>query len=231
MARGEPYTDGAGHRDRDREPEYRDARSYYTDDDDEREKTPRSRHRTEGTDRERRRRRREKAAAEETRLADELDIQNLRAARAEYYSRPTDERQNSARRMAQAVEVERVSSRRGTPVARKRVVREGIASGSGTRRRKKRVEEEKEDDGFVYSREVRESARSPNIERTGTVKRVGTVRESDGGIRGARSMEAERPVREVERVVSTKRADPPKLGRYVDIRAFGGIKRVKANFV
>ncbi|KAF2500744.1 hypothetical protein BU16DRAFT_257116 [Lophium mytilinum] len=235
MARGSAYTEGDGQRGRDRAPDYREARSYYTEDDDEddeegrEQRQHRRRHRTSPADGERRRRRRHRDV-EETRLAAELDIQDLRAARAEYYSVPAVERQKSSRRMAQAVEVERVASRRGTPVVRQgRSVRDGTTSGSGTRRRRKRVEDEGEDEGYVYSREVRERPRSPKVERAGTVRRVETVRESEGRSRGTRSMEAERPVRMVERVVSIKRADTPKVSRYVHVWTLCDVQRKQAN--
>ncbi|KAJ4350154.1 uncharacterized protein N0V89_008775 [Didymosphaeria variabile] len=92
------------------------------------------------------RQRRERRRAEEARRQAEVDIDELRARRESYYSRPEADRRRDSQRMAQDIRVEREKDR---PRSSKKEVRR-----DGTVRRKKRretVEDDRSDD-YVYGR-------------------------------------------------------------------------------
>ncbi|KAF2872005.1 hypothetical protein BDV95DRAFT_606570 [Massariosphaeria phaeospora] len=137
-----------------RERDERDSRYYYGDNSsDDRDRERRSHHRRRHRHREddgddysaARRERRERRRAEEARREAELDIDDLRARRASYYSRPDTERQRDSQRMAQELssERERVDPRRSRTEVRR--------DGTRRKRRSHRVHDDRSDD-YVYGR-------------------------------------------------------------------------------
>ena len=145
---------------------------YYTQDP-QREHSIRRRHRHRDYDEEEsseaRRQRRELRRADEARRQAALDIDELRARRESYYSRPDSERRREHQRMAQEI---RVDSEKAQPrSAQKEVRRDGIRP-----RRRTTANDDDRSADFVYGRP---QSRGP-VEPV-TVRRSSTIRRSDEG--------------------------------------------------
>jgi hypothetical protein len=144
------------------------------------------------------RERRERRRADEARRQAELDIEDLRARRESYYSRPEAERSRNQDRMAQEIRVERTKE---APRTVQREIRR-----DGTRRTKKRdvVADDRSDD-YVYGRPKSRGA----VEEV-TVRRSSARKRSDEG--GSSSRTAYTP-HSGSGSASVRRVEVPKLNR------------------
>lgn len=136
------------------------------------------------------RERRERRRAEEARREAEVDLSDLRARRASYYSRPESDRYRDQERMAQESRVESVKEPRTSHRELRR---------DGTRKTKKKrdvVEAVREDD-YVYGRpkssEVRRSSGRKRSDEGGSSSRTAYTPRSGSG--------------------SSRRVEEPKLSR------------------
>ena len=147
--------------------------------------------------RERRERRKSEANLRE---AAELDINELRNHRAEYFTRPESDRRRDARPMAQEIRIERekVSSRSTHRDSRR------DRDSTKRRRRKERPHDERSDDEYVYGK-PREEVR---------VRRSSSRRASDEGP-SRRRLEGDSPRPISRKAASMRRVEVPKLTRYV----------------
>ncbi|KAH7087999.1 IBR domain-containing protein [Paraphoma chrysanthemicola] len=183
----------------------------YFDDDDqidaERERRHRRRRNREHDDNDNddvaRRERRERRRADEARRAAELDIDDLRARRESYYSRPDSERRRNPEPMVQEIRRERVKE---APRTATREIRR-----DGTRRTKRRevVADDRSDD-YVYGRPKSRAA----VEEL-PVRRSSARKRSDEG--GSSSRTAYTP-RSGSGSASVRRVDVSKLGRSMSAR-------------
>ena len=144
------------------------------------------------------RERRERRRADEARREAELDIEDLRARRESYYTRPETERRHNQERMAQEVRVERAKE---APRTVHREIRR-----DGTRRTKRRevIADDRSDD-YVYGQPVSRGA----VEEV-TVRRSSARKRSDEG--GSSSRTAYTP-RSGSGSASVRRVEVPKLSR------------------
>jgi len=123
------------------------------------------------------RERRERRRAEDARREAEVDLDDLRARRASYYSRPSSDRYREQDRMAQESRAESVKTPRSS---RREVTRDG------TRKSKKKrevVEVDREDD-YVYrpkSSEVRRSSGRKRSDEGGSSSRTAYTPRSGSG--------------------------------------------------
>lgn len=142
------------------------------------------------------RERRERRRADEARREAELDIEDLRARRESYYTRPEAERRRNTERMAQEIRVEQVKE---TPRSAPRELRR-----DGTRRTKRReVVADDRSDEYVYGRPKSRGA----VEE---VRRSSARKRSDEG--GSSSRTAYTPL-SGSASASVRRVEVPKLSR------------------
>lgn len=178
----------------------------YSDDD--RERRQRRRHKErEYVDESsaRQRERRERRRADEARREAELDIDEMRARRDSYYSRPESERRRDQARMAQEIRVDRAKESRSAP-------RE-LGRESSRRVRRKEVEPDDRSDEYVYSR-----PRSRRVVEELDVRRSSIHKRSDEG--GSSSRTAYTP-HSGSGSASLRRVDTSKLGRSMSARESG----------
>ncbi|CAO2648070.1 Nn.00g089920.m01.CDS01 [Neocucurbitaria sp. VM-36] len=191
-----------------RERDERGTRSYYDEvqPDDERERRHRRRHRTrEHPDDQSpaKRERRERRRADDARREAELDIDELRARRESYYTRPESERRRERDRMAQDLRQERVKDK---PRSSHREIRR-----DGTRRVKRReVAADDRSDDYVYGR-----PRSRAVIEEVTVRRSSARKRSDEG--GSSSRTAYTPL-SGSGSASVRRGEVPSLSRSMSAR-------------
>lgn len=148
--------------------------------------------------------RRERRRAEEARRQAELDIDELRARRESYYTRPEADRRRDSQRMAQDIRIEREKDR---PRSSKKEVRR-----DGTVRRKKRrdtVDDDRSDD-YVYGR-----PKSRAVVEEVTVRRSSGKRRSD---EGGSSNRTEHTPLSGSRSASLRKEEVPKLSRSMSAR-------------
>lgn len=168
---------------------------------DERERRHRRRHRThEHADHQSpaKGERRERRRADDPRREAELDIDELRARRESYYTRPEDERRRHRERMAQDIGHERTKEK---PRSSHRELRR-----DGTRRVKRReVVADDRSDEYVYGR-----PKSSGVVEEVTVRRSSARKRSDEG--GSSSRTAYTPL-SGSGSTSLRRGDVPSLSR------------------
>jgi hypothetical protein len=148
--------------------------------------------------------RRERRKAEEARRQADLDIDELRARRESYYSRPETDRRRDSQRMAQDTRGDREKER---PRSSKKEVRR-----DGTVRRKKRREtvEGARDDEYVYG----PPGSRPVVEEV-TVRRSSGIRRSDEG--GSSNRTQHTPL-SGSRSASLRKEEVPMLNRTMSAR-------------
>jgi hypothetical protein len=144
------------------------------------------------------RERRERRRADEARRQAELDIEDLRARRESYYSRPETERSRNQDRMAQEIRVERPKE---APRTAPRELRR-----DGTRRTKRRDVADDRSDDYVYGR-----PKSRAVADEAPVRRSSTRKRSEEG--GSSNRTAYTP-RSGSGSASVRRVEVPKLNRY-----------------
>ncbi|KAF2473165.1 uncharacterized protein BDR25DRAFT_129275 [Lindgomyces ingoldianus] len=195
-----------------RDRDERNSRYYYddysSDDRDRERRSHRHRHRRREYDDEdsaAKRERRERRRAEEARRDTELDLDELRARRASFYSRPEPERRRESQRMAQEIRIDREKTK---PRSSHREVRR-----DGTRRKKRqeKVGDDRSDD-YVYGR-----PKSRGLVEEIAVKRSSARRRSDEGGSLRRAADSPRSG-SGSRPVSVRRVEVPKLSRSVSAR-------------
>lgn len=191
----------------------RDSRYLYEDfaeeererDRDERRYRRRYRHRDDfDYDYEDHKQRRERRKAEEARRAAEIDIDELRARRESYYTRPEADQRRNSHRMAQDVRGEREKDRARS--SKKDVRRDGTV-----RRKKKKDGEDGLRDEYVYGRH-----RSMPVGGEPAVRRSSGIRRSDGGGGGSSSRTEHTPL-SGSRSTSIRKEEP-RLGRSMSAR-------------
>ena len=186
----------------------RDSRHYHDDhSDDERERRHRRRHRPRDHDDEHsaaKRERRERRRGDEARREAELDLDDLRARRESYYSRPEPDRRRESQRMAQEVHVDREKDKSRS--SHREVRRDGTVR---RKKRRERAEDDRSDD-YVYGR-----PKSRGVVEEVTVRRSSTRRRSDEG--GSSSRTAYTPL-SGSRSASLRKDDAGKLGRSMSAR-------------
>lgn len=136
------------------------------------------------------RERRERRRAEEARREAEVDLDDLRARRASYYSRPESDRHRDQDRMAQDIRAESVKTPRSSR-------RELTRDGTRKTKKKREVIEVDRDEDYVYGRP-----------KSGEVRRSSVRKRSDEG--GSSSRTAYTPR---SGSGSSRRVDEPKLSR------------------
>jgi hypothetical protein len=145
------------------------------------------------------RRERRERRAEQARQEAELDIDELRASREAYYSRPEPERRRESQRMAQSLGVDREASTR-----RSRDVRYDTTR----RKRRREVIQDDQSEDYVYGR-----PRSGGFVEEVTVKRSSAQRRSDEGGSSSRTLHSPQSG---SRSASVPMAEIPKVSRSVD---------------
>lgn len=136
------------------------------------------------------RERRERRRAEDARREAEVDLDDLRARRASYYSRPSSDRHREQDRMAQGSRAESVKTPRSS---RRELTRDGTRKST---RKKREVVEVDRDEDYVYrpkSSEVRRSSGRKRSDEGGSSSRTAYTPRSGSG--------------------SSRRVEDPKLGR------------------
>jgi hypothetical protein len=148
--------------------------------------------------------RRERRKADEARRHADLDIDELRARRESYYSRPETDRRRDSQRMAHDTRGDRENERPRTSI--KEVRRDG------TVRRKKRREtvDAARDDEYVYG-----PPRSRPLADEATVRRSSAIRRSDEG--GSSNRTQHTPL-SGSRSASLRKDDVPMLSRTMSAR-------------
>ncbi|KAF2644579.1 hypothetical protein P280DRAFT_390670, partial [Massarina eburnea CBS 473.64] len=175
---------------------------YDSNSEDERERRHRRRHRHRDHDDENaaaKRERRERRRAEEARRQAELDLDDLRARRESYYSRPETDHRRDSQRMAQDLR-EKDKSRSSHREVRR----------DGTVRRKKKRDKAEDDrsEDYVYGR-----PKSAVVEEV-TVRRTAHRRSDEGG---SSSRTAHTPL-SGSRSASIRKDEVPRVGRAMSAR-------------
>lgn len=135
------------------------------------------------------RERRERRRAEDARREAEVDLDEIRARRSSYYSRPSSDRYRDQDRMAQETRAESVKTPRSSR-------RELMRDGTRKTKKKREVIEVDRDEDHVYrpkSSEVRRSSGRKRSDEGGSSSRTAYTPRSGSG--------------------SSRRVEEPKLGR------------------
>lgn len=180
----------------------RDERGTRYREDDDRERRHRRRHKYDDEPSASTRERRERRKAEEVRKQAELDIDDLRARRESYYTRPEAERRREQDRMAQ--------DRRREPVKEKSRSSREVKRDSSRRVKRRDVIPDDRSDDFVYGRPKSRG----HVEEV-TVRRSSTRKRSEGG--GSSSRTAYTPV-SGSGSASVRRVEIPPVTRNASVR-------------